>query len=133
MILGLAVVSCAASAAPAQTRSAAETVGQREMGQWLRANGEAVYATTGSPYEAPAWGRYATGKNRLYAHIIDCPKDGQLTLSGVTTKPSAVYLLADRKPLVVEQSGNGWVVRLPAVAPSSIASVLVVEGAVGGQ
>ena len=105
----------------------------REMGQWLRANGESVYATTVSPFDAPAWGRYTTGKGRLYAHIFDWPKDGQLALSGVTTKPRAAYLLSDRKPLVVEQSGDGYVVRLPAVAPSSIASVLVLEGAVAGQ
>jgi len=105
----------------------------REMGQWLRANGESVYTTTVSPFDAPAWGRYTTGKGRLYAHIFDWPKDGQLALSGVTTKPRAVYLLSDHKPLVVEQSGDGYVVRLPAVAPSSIASVLVLEGAVAGQ
>jgi alpha-L-fucosidase len=105
----------------------------REMGQWLRANGESVYATTVSPFEAPAWGRYTTGKDRLYAHVFDWPKDGQLVLSGVTTKPRAVYLLADGKPLVVEQSGDSYVVKLPAVAPSSIASVIVLEGAVAGK
>ncbi|MDB4889609.1 MAG: hypothetical protein JWL61_1464 [Gemmatimonadetes bacterium] len=105
----------------------------REMGQWLRANGEAVYATTVSPFDAPAWGRYTTGKGRLYAHVFDWPKDGQLALTGVTIKPRAVYLLSDKKPLVVEQQGDGFVVRLPAVAPSSIASVIVLEGAVAGQ
>ncbi|MEO5814715.1 MAG: alpha-L-fucosidase [Gemmatimonadaceae bacterium] len=46
---------------------------------------------------------------------------------------AAVYLLSDRKPLVVEQVGDGFVVKLPAVAPSSIASVLMLEGAVAGQ
>jgi alpha-L-fucosidase len=105
----------------------------REMGQWLRANGESVYATTASPFAAPAWGRYTTAKGRLYAHIFDWPKDSKLALSGVTIKPRAVYLLSDRKPLVVEQSGEGYVVQLPAVAPSSIASVLVLEGAVADK
>ncbi len=105
----------------------------REMGQWMRANGESVYATTVSPFEAPAWGRYTTGKGRLYAHVFDWPKDGQLALSGVTIRPRAAYLLADHKPLVVEQSGDGYVVKLPAVAPSSIASVIVLEGAVARQ
>ena len=30
----------------------------REMGDWIRANGEAVYGTSASPYGLPAWGRY---------------------------------------------------------------------------
>ncbi|MDB4882330.1 MAG: hypothetical protein JWL95_1096 [Gemmatimonadetes bacterium] len=106
----------------------------REMGRWMRLNGESIYATSASPYAAPAWGRYTAKAGRVYAHVFDWPKNGQLPLTGVTAKPRAAYLLADRKPLVVEQSGDAFIVRLPAVAPSSIASVLVLEtGAGGGQ
>ena len=99
----------------------------REMGQWMRANGESIYATSASPYPAPAWGRYTAKGTRLYANIFDWPKGGQLALTGLTAKPRSAYLLSDRKPLVVEQSAEGFVVRLPAAAPSSIASVLVLE------
>jgi alpha-L-fucosidase len=99
----------------------------REMGKWMRANGESIYATTVSPYGAPAWGRYTAKPGRVYAHIFDWPKNRQLVLTGVTAKPRAVHLLADRKPLEVEQTGEGFVVRLPAVKPSAIASVLVLE------
>jgi hypothetical protein len=48
-------------------------------------------------------------------------------LTGIQAKPGAVYLLADKKPLTVEQSAEGWVVSLPQVRPSAIASVLVLE------
>jgi alpha-L-fucosidase len=107
-----------------------------EMGDWMRANGEAVYGTSASPYGLPSWGRYtakaSTGK--VYAHVFDWPKDAKLTLTGVTSRPKAVYLLADRKPLAVEQSGDSFVVRLPVVRPSAIASVLVLEsGGAGGK
>jgi len=50
------------------------------------------------------------------------------TLTGVKEKPRTVYLLADRKPLTVEQTADGWAVQLPQVRPSAISSVLVVEG-----
>jgi hypothetical protein len=65
----------------------------------------------------------------VYAQVFDWPKDGRLELTGVKEKPLRVYVLADGKPLSVDQpqTGGGFVVRLPAVPPSTIASVLVLE------
>lgn len=102
----------------------------REMGDWMRANGEAVYGTSASPYGLPAWGRYTAkaSAGRVYAHVFDWPKDRRLALTGVKERPSAVYLLADKKPLTVEQTADGWTVQLPVVKPSAISSVLVMEG-----
>ena len=101
----------------------------REMGDWMRQNGEAIYGTTVSPYGMPQWGRYTAKGRTVYAHIFDWPKDGRLPLTGVASRPSRAYLLADRKPLDVESDSAGLVVKLPKVAPSSIASVLVLEPA----
>jgi len=101
-----------------------------EMGAWMAANGEAIYGTTASPYGMPAWGRYTTKGSTVYAHIFDWPKEGRLVLTGVTARPARAWLLADRKPLEIEEADSGrFVVRLPKVAPSTIASVLVLERA----
>ena len=106
----------------------AESVARlREMGRWMHDNGESIYATTVSPYGQPAWGRYTRKAGTVYAHVFDWPKDRALALVGVKEKPRSAYLLADHKPLAIEQSATGFVVRLPAVAPSSIASVVVLE------
>ena len=101
----------------------------REMGDWMRANGEAVYGTAASPHGLPAWGRYTAkpSAGRVYAHVFEWPRNRKLVLTGIQAKPGAVYLLADKKPLPVEQSAEGWVVSLPAVRPSAISSVLVLE------
>jgi alpha-L-fucosidase len=93
----------------------------------MKANGEAIYGTTVSPYGLPAWGRYTAKGNKVYAHVFDWPRNRRLTLFGVKDVPSRVYLLADGKPLAVKQTDAGPVVELPAVPPSSIASVLVLE------
>jgi alpha-L-fucosidase len=104
----------------------------REMGDWIRANGEAIYGTTVSPYGMPAWGRYTAKRGRVYAHVFDWPRDGRLVLTGVKDRPLRAYLLADRKAIAVEQSDSGFVVPLPRVSPSTIASVLVLETAIQG-
>ncbi len=99
----------------------------REIGQWMRTNGESIYSTTVSPYGQPTWGRYTAKPGVLYAHIFNWPRNGVVVLSGVKEMPRAAYLLADRKPLVVEQTGAGIALRLPLVAPSMIASVVALE------
>src|SRR5438105_909069 len=97
------------------------------MGDWMRANGEAIYATTVSPYGMPAWGRYTAKPGRVYAHVFDWPKDHRLPLTGVKDQPLRAYVLADGKQLPIERTDSGFVVELPMVAPSSIASVVVLE------
>jgi len=101
-----------------------------EMGDWMKLNGEAIYGTTVSPSGMPAWGRYTAKPGKVYALVFDWPKDGKLTLAGMKEKPLRARLLADGRPLTVEQCDSGFVVELPAVPPSTIASVLELQ--VGG-
>ena len=97
----------------------------------MKLNGEAIYGTTVSPYGMPAWGRYTAKPGKVYALVFDWPKDGKLTLAGMKEKPLRARVLADGRPLTVEQSESGFVVQLPAVPPSTIAAVLVLEGNLG--
>jgi hypothetical protein len=68
----------------------------------------------------------------VFALVFDWPKDGRLELTGVKEAPLRVSLLADGKPLTVERTDAGFVVLLPRVPPSTIASVVVLQmGEVG--
>ena len=104
----------------------------REVGRWLKVNGDAVYGTSRSPF-GEEFGDYGTklrdakGKpvflpfsdwrctakpGRLYFTLFHVERDGQLGvffLPDFKNRITAVYALADaaRKPLEVKQAADG--------------------------
>ncbi len=107
----------------------------REMGKWMETNGESVYGC--KAFELPVdyhdWGRITcrerAGGTRLYLHLFSYPLDNKLCFSGVTSKPSRVYLLADKqkKSLKYVHDGASATITLPGSAPDPYVSVVVLE------
>ena len=104
-----------------------------EVGKWMKVNGEAIYATSASPFKPFAWGR-ATKKMQgddttLYLHVFNWPANGELLLPGLPNQVKAAYMLADtvKKPLMTKSADNGLSISLPAAAPDLICSVVVLE------
>lgn len=102
----------------------------KEMGVWMRANGEAIYGTQKSPLEALPWGRCTSkmenGKTILYLSVFDWPKDGKLKIPGIKGKVEAASLLASGKKLKFSTETD-LEITLPATAPDAIATVIKVS------
>jgi alpha-L-fucosidase len=101
-----------------------------EIGKWMKVNGEAIHGTTRSPFPtAPAWGRVTQKPGRLYLHVLNWPKDGKLVVPGLTAKVKTAYLLADANRAALKTTANagGVEVAVPAQAPDTVASVVVLE------
>lgn len=100
----------------------------KTMGRWLKVNGEAIYGSSASPFEKPAWGRFTQKGNTLFAHVFDWPQNLKITLSA-EIKIRSVHLLVDaeKKALVTHASDSEITVTLPKEAPDPIASVIVIE------
>jgi alpha-L-fucosidase len=105
----------------------------KAVGRWMKVNGEAVYGTQASPFASLAWGRCTRkeipGGTRLYLHVFDWPADGRLPVPGIRNEARAAYLLSDttRTELPVERRDDALVVAVPAAAPDTAASVVVLE------
>ncbi|MBN2376280.1 MAG: alpha-L-fucosidase [Sedimentisphaerales bacterium] len=57
----------------------------KEMGEWLRKNGESIYGTRGGPFRPGSWGASTRKGNTIYLHIMQ-PEDINLVLPSIDKK-----------------------------------------------
>ena len=106
----------------------------KQVGAWMKVNGESIYGTHASPFKKLAWGRCtikpAAADTILYLHVLAWPADGKLTVPGLANPVKSAELLAGGGQLHVAPSAAGPVVTLPAVAPDAICSTLkmIIQG-----
>ncbi len=102
------------------------------IGAWMKVNGESIYATKASPFEKLEWGRATRkdlkgGRTRLYLHVFDWPKDGNLVLPMASTGKTQARLLAGGKTLKVATADGKTTIAVGPTAPDKIASVITLE------
>ena len=102
----------------------------KEMGKWLKVNGQAIYGSSASPFKQTlSWGRVTTKPGKLYLEVFKWPKDGKLMLPALQGHITGVRLLADpsRKGLSAEVAHGQTTVTLTGNAPDGIASVVELD------
>ncbi len=105
----------------------------KAVGQWMKVNHEAIYATTASPFKRLPWGRCTkqlTGDGAtLYLHVFNWPTDGKLLVPGLKNQASKAYLLADakRKPLSTANTPEGVSISVCDAAPDPVSTTIVLK------
>lgn len=76
----------------------------REMGAWLRENGETIYATEAGPFPAQSWGTSTLKGNRLFLHVMTPETTAILIPGDVKIKKAKEY--ASGKAVKFSRSGD---------------------------
>ena len=77
----------------------------KEMGEWLRANGETIYGTTAGDIPAQEWGVTTRKGERLFVHILNC-SETELLLP-LDCKVKRAFTFADKQPVKFKKTKEG--------------------------
>ncbi len=103
----------------------------KEMGEWMKVNGDAIYGTKASPFGLFSWGRCtqkANGKNTtLYFSVFEWPKDGRLSIPGFKNEVTSAKLLGNNTAVKTESKDGTLTIDLPGQPLNTIATVVKVE------
>lgn len=97
----------------------------KEMGEWLRQNGDAIYGTVAGDIPEREWGVTTRKGDRLFLHIFDC-KDDFLSIK-LDCKVKSAVSFADKSSVKFRQSKDGIVTLLFDEKPSGIDYIVELE------
>jgi alpha-L-fucosidase len=116
---------------PQGTFSPEEVERLKEIGDWMKVNGDSIYGTNYSPvdFDFP-WGAMTQKDRTVYLHVMKWHPD-VIEFYGLVGQPAKAYFLADskREPLTVEYDAESHTTRIavPAVAPDALDTVIALE------
>jgi len=77
----------------------------KEMGQWLKSYGEAIYGTRGGPFKPGQWGASTRKGNNIYLHILDFTED-KIELGPLSKKIVSTSVLTGGNAKVTQTDKN---------------------------
>ena len=98
----------------------------RAMGDWLRLNGDSIYATTYGPIQGSAGLRTTAKGKSIYVHVFDWSPPA-VEIAGLEGRVLAARLLANGRPLSFLQDENKLRIDLPPQAPDANVSVIALN------
>jgi len=96
----------------------------KDIGDWMKVNGEAIYGTSASPFTKLDFDGRCTAKgNTLYLHVFKRPETSTISIA---TQATSATLLAGGVKLSTKRKGDSLVITLPQSLPDNVATVIKV-------
>lgn len=89
----------------------------KEMGEWLRENGETIYGTTAGPFPAQTWGTSTMKDNRLFLHVMTPETDAIILPSDIKIKKA--FEFGSGNPIKTSKARNHVILHLPYMPDST--------------
>jgi alpha-L-fucosidase len=103
----------------------------KEIGKWLKKNGESIYDSQRDPFGLGAgmYGPASARENKAYLHFFCWPPKGEATIAGIRNKINSCYFLATGKKINFDKTENGklFLKGLPNIPPDKYDTVIVLE------
>jgi len=101
------------------------------VGEWMKIHNEAIFETEVNPFKMLKWG-YSSVKptsHKLYFHVFDWPKDGNLKIPGLKNTVTKAYHLSavSKIALNVIENGDDKVIEIGTNPTNKNVSIIVVE------
>jgi alpha-L-fucosidase len=98
----------------------------REIGAWLKANGESIYGTRGGPWLPGEYGVSTHNGKAVYVHVFHAPAEGKLTLPALPVRIVKANVLNGGE-VAVEQDAQTMSFKLPEMKPETFDLILKLE------
>lgn len=85
----------------------------REIGHWMKENGEAVYGTRGGPWKPGPWGVSTRKGNKVFLFVRNLPSDGTLALPPLPAALKGARMLTSGAPVQATAGAGEWTVSIP--------------------
>ncbi len=103
----------------------------KEVGAWMKVNGDAIYGSQASPFGKLPWGRCTLKRKGadswLYLHVFDWPKDGRIRLPGLGNETVEAHLLEGGEPVKLTRDDSDLLLGVQGEAPDEMASVIALR------
>lgn len=98
----------------------------KQMGDWLKVNGETIYGTRGGPLSARQWGVTTQKGNKIYVHVLDW-QDETIILPNLGKKVVSAKLFKDKSALKFSDNDFGLTIKIPKASRDDIDTIVELE------